>query len=145
MICAGLVVALRPGEGGGARLAATRAVPPSSVTSATTPTTSGRSPTTTADTTTETPRSTWFAVVLSVRKDGADRDALLQELAHIGDGRIVDTDDVRTGDGRAPDYLPAPGLLVAAVGPFNSREQVEAWCGGYGGAQGCQARRLVSH
>lgn len=155
--CTSLLAVARGGDGDDAALrtsatprdsvegatATTIAVPTTSATTATTtPTTAAPATPTTAA---AEPVGAWYAVVLSVRKDASDPEALQQELDElVARGRVVDTDDVRTGDGRAPEYLPAPGLLLGVVGPYGSREQVESWCASFDGDRGCQARQLIA-
>lgn len=147
----GLLLTLRRDGGGDRTLAATGAdARPPAATSTTRTTSTGGAPITVTTTTaappaaTEPAPSTWYAVVLSVARGGADPEALRQELTRLGHGgRVINTDDVRTGDGRAPDHLPAPGLLVGAIGPFDSREQAVAWCATHDGERGCQVRQLI--
>jgi hypothetical protein len=137
-----------------AELSAERRAPDAvatTVTVATTTTTTATTATTAApDTTTATAPPTavppgWYAVIESAPKDAGSRDALRSEVARYGArGMVIDTDDYRTGDGQAPEYLPAPGVLAAAVGPFSSLDEVQTWCAGHDGDRGCHARQLLA-
>jgi hypothetical protein len=135
-----------------AELSAERRAPDAVATTVTVATTTTATTATTAapDTTTATAPPTavppgWYAVIESAPKDAGSRDALRSEVARYGArGMVIDTDDYRTGDGQAPEYLPAPGVLAAAVGPFSSLDEVQTWCAGHDGDRGCHARQLLA-
>jgi hypothetical protein len=108
------------------------------------PTTTTVAPATTTTSPPPPATGSWFAVVQSAPKGGADRNALAAAVAPYGDrGRVIDTDSYRSGNGQAPDYLPAGGLLAAVVGPFASYGETRAWCASHQGEYGCHARQLV--
>ena len=122
----------------------TSAVAPRSASTTTSPSSTTSVPPSSSTTTTPAGPSGWFAVVQSAGKDGADRDAMEADLAELdAEGQVIDTDDFRTGDGQGPAYYPAPGLLAAVVGPFDTLVDVRSWCATYDGDAGCHARQLV--
>ena len=122
----------------------TSAVAPTSASTTTASSSTTSVPPTSTTTTTLAGPSGWFAVVQSAGKDGADRDAMEADLAELdAEGQVIDTDDFRTGDGQAPAYYPAPGLLAAVVGPFGALAEVQSWCATYDGDSGCHARQLM--
>jgi cell division septation protein DedD len=89
------------------------------------------------------PSMGWFVVVSSGRKPGSNPNNLARAIAAYGErGRVIDTDQFRTGRSGAPEYLPSPGVYAAVVGPFGSFDAAREWCGAARPGQTCFVRQL---
>jgi hypothetical protein len=88
--------------------------------------------------------SSWFAVLRSDLDTRTTAAQLQPTVAPFGDrGRVIDTDDFRTGDGTAPDFYPRPGVVAAVVGPFSTAAEASTWCSTERPGQSCTVRQLV--
>jgi hypothetical protein len=107
--------------------------------------TSASSTSSSSTSTTATASGAWFAVLRSDLDTRATSAQFQPTVAPYGDrGRVVDTDEFRTGTGAAPDFYPRPGVLAAVVGPFGSLDEATQWCTAERAGQSCTVRQLVA-
>jgi hypothetical protein len=90
----------------------------------------------------------WFAVVSSgLKSDPAVRGQVERAAGSVAGAVVIDTDDYytlpRATAGKPPDYFPAANALAAAVGPFSSLEETQAWCGQNRPGEPCNPRQLA--
>lgn len=87
--------------------------------------------------------SGWYAVLHSDVKGAIPISDLEDTARRYDHSMVVDTDDYLNGQGRAPDFHPAPNVYATVVGPFSGPTDVEMWCQQHRSGAGCNVRRFV--